>query len=50
VAGRPESAIAEHARIIEAIEERKADEAERVAREHIRLAQEARLAMMFEFG
>lgn len=48
--GRREAAIVEHARIIDAIEKRDADEAERAAREHIRKAQEARLAMMFEFA
>lgn len=50
VGGRAEEAIIEHAKIIDAIEKRNADEAERVAREHIRKAQEARLAMMFEFA
>jgi DNA-binding GntR family transcriptional regulator len=48
--GRPELAVGEHARIIDAIEKRDADAAESVAREHIRRAQEARLAMMFNAG
>jgi DNA-binding GntR family transcriptional regulator len=48
VAGRPELAAQEHASIISAIEKRNADRAERVAREHIRMAQEVRLAMMFD--
>ncbi len=47
-AGRAETAIGEHAGIITAIEKRNADRAERLAREHIRQAQEARLAMMFD--
>jgi DNA-binding GntR family transcriptional regulator len=50
VSGRPELAVGEHARIIDAIEKRDADAAESVAREHIRRAQEARLAMMFNAG
>jgi DNA-binding GntR family transcriptional regulator len=48
--GRSELAIDEHARIIDAIEKRDADEAERAAREHIRNAQEVRLAMIHSFG
>ena len=48
VPGRPESAVDEHARIIDAIEQRNADAAESVARHHIRRAQDARLAMMFD--
>jgi DNA-binding GntR family transcriptional regulator len=45
VAGRAEKAVPEHHRMIEAIERRDADEAEREAREHIRHAQDARFAM-----
>ncbi len=50
VPGRPELAIGEHARIIDAIEKRDADEAERAAREHIRNAQQARLGMLYDFA
>jgi DNA-binding GntR family transcriptional regulator len=46
--GRAEKAIREHAGIISAIEKRNADRAEQLARQHIRMAQEARLAMMFD--
>ena len=47
-AGRAELAAEEHARIISAIEKRNADQAERLAREHIKMAQEVRLTMMFD--
>lgn len=46
--GRAEKAVREHASIITAIEKRNADRAEQLARQHIRMAQEARLAMMFD--
>ena len=46
--GRAELAAHEHSNMISAIEKRNADRAERLAREHIRMAQEARLAMMFD--
>jgi DNA-binding FadR family transcriptional regulator len=48
VRGRPQKAIEEHAGILEAIERRDADAAERLARFHIQKAQEARLEMMFQ--
>jgi DNA-binding GntR family transcriptional regulator len=48
VAGRPEQAAREHGEIIDAIEKRDADEAERLARLHIRHAQNARLTMIFQ--
>lgn len=46
--GRAEEAFAEHARIIEAIEARDCDAADRAARDHIRAAHRARLKLMFE--
>lgn len=46
VVGRPEAAIGEHHRIIEAIEAKDADAAERAARQHIQKAQEGRMKMM----
>lgn len=48
VPGRGEIAVAEHARIIEAIASHDLDGAEVAARQHIRMAQMARLEMMFE--
>jgi DNA-binding GntR family transcriptional regulator len=49
VEGRGERAVKEHKDIVDAIEKRDGERAERAARAHIRAAQEARLAMMFEF-
>ncbi|MGI9385245.1 MAG: FCD domain-containing protein, partial [Methyloligellaceae bacterium] len=48
--GRAEKALAEHARIIEAIAARDGDAADRAARDHIRAAHRARLKLMFETG
>ena len=48
--GRPQIAVAEHARIIEAVERRDADAAEREARYHMQKAQEARLELMLQRG
>jgi DNA-binding GntR family transcriptional regulator len=48
VEGRAERAVEEHAAILRAIERRDADEAERAARRHIQLAQDTRLAMLFQ--
>jgi DNA-binding GntR family transcriptional regulator len=45
VPGRAEKSVSEHQLLIEAIERRDADAAERMAREHIRLAQDARFDM-----
>lgn len=45
---RPEKAAREHRAIVTAIENRDPDEAERLAREHIRLAHEARMSMLFQ--
>jgi DNA-binding GntR family transcriptional regulator len=45
VPGRAAKAVGEHKRMIEAIEQRDADAAEQLAREHIRRAQDARFAM-----
>ena len=47
--GRQEAAVGEHAAILDAIERRDPDEADRLAREHIRFARDARLAMMFDY-
>lgn len=49
VSGRPHAAVEEHEAILEAIESRDADKAERLAREHIQKAHEARRKMMFEY-
>ena len=49
VEGRGEAAIREHEEIVNAIENKDSVTAEQAARKHIRAAQEARLAMMFEF-
>ena len=46
--GRPEQAVIEHKKIIDAIERRQPDEAEKLAREHIRNAQALRLQMMMD--
>ena len=45
--GRSADAYQEHLRILDAIEDRKPDEAERAARSHIRNAAQIRLEMMF---
>jgi DNA-binding GntR family transcriptional regulator len=45
---RHEAAVQEHRAILDAIRARDADEAERLAREHIGRARDTRLAMMFE--
>jgi DNA-binding GntR family transcriptional regulator len=50
VEGRPRIAVEEHARIIQAVEQRDADAAERAARHHMHKAQEARLELMLQFG
>jgi DNA-binding GntR family transcriptional regulator len=47
---RGEQAIKEHARIINAIAKRQPDEAEKLARDHIRKAQAVRLEMMFNYA
>jgi len=46
--GRPDTALAEHERIVDAIEARDADLAERLARDHMRAAEEIRLKMVLE--
>jgi len=46
--GRAKLAAQEHGKIISAVEKRNADLAELLAREHIRMAQEVRLTMMFD--
>lgn len=46
--GRPHMAAEEHAAIVAAIEDRNAEKAERLARRHIKLAQEARLEMLLQ--
>ena len=48
-AGRQEAAVNEHGVILDAIERRDPDEADRLAREHIRHARDARLGMMFDY-
>jgi DNA-binding GntR family transcriptional regulator len=50
VPGRPFEARNEHLPMIAAIERRDADEAERLARQHIQLAGQVRFRMMFENG
>jgi len=50
LAGRPQIAVEEHARIIEGIERRNADAAEGAARHHMQKAQEARLELMLQRG
>jgi len=50
VPGRPQEARNEHLAIIAAIARRDADEAERLARQHIQLAGQVRFRMMFENG
>ncbi len=47
--GRQGAAIGEHAAILDAIERRDPDAAERFAREHIRNARDTRMAMMFDY-
>lgn len=47
VEGRPATAFEEHLAILEAIEGRRPDEAERAARHHIEMAGATRLRMMF---
>lgn len=49
VGGRQEDAVREHAALLDAIERRDPDEAERLAREHIRHARDTRLGMMFDY-
>ena len=46
--GRPQSALAEHAAIVDAIEQRDAELAEQLAREHMRVAEEIRIHMLLE--
>jgi DNA-binding GntR family transcriptional regulator len=46
--GRPESALAEHEQIIDAIEQRDGELAERLAREHMRAGEEIRIRMLAE--
>ena len=48
VLGRPKEALAEHNARLAAIARRDADEAERLARAHIRMAGQTRLRMMFQ--
>jgi DNA-binding GntR family transcriptional regulator len=50
VEGRPKEAFSEHSRIVEAIERRDPDAADRAAREHIKKAEALRLAMLFGFA
>lgn len=45
--GRPESALAEHEAILDAIEKRDAMRAEQLAREHMGVAEEIRMQMLF---
>lgn len=47
VEGRPATALKEHLAILEAIEKRQPDDAERAARHHIEIAGATRLRMMF---
>ncbi|MBM9592990.1 GntR family transcriptional regulator [Roseitranquillus sediminis] len=49
VEGRQPAAVAEHAALLDAIERRDPDAAERLAQEHIRHARDTRLAMMFDY-
>jgi DNA-binding GntR family transcriptional regulator len=49
VTGRQGDAVGEHAALLDAIERRDPDEAERLAREHIRHARDTRLGMMFDY-
>jgi len=49
VEGRQNTAVDEHKAILEAIERRDPDEADRLAREHIRHARDTRLGMMFRY-
>lgn len=44
--GRPASALREHAELVDAIEKRDADRAERTARDHVRAAERIRLLMI----
>jgi DNA-binding GntR family transcriptional regulator len=46
--GRQQTALAEHDRIVDAIEVRDAELAERLARDHMRVAEEIRLRMLLE--
>jgi DNA-binding GntR family transcriptional regulator len=46
---RQNSAVAEHQAILDAIEARDPDLADRMAREHIRRARDTRLDMMFNY-
>jgi DNA-binding GntR family transcriptional regulator len=49
VPGRQEVAVQEHAALLDAIERRDPDEADRLARDHIRMARDTRLGMMFDY-
>lgn len=49
VPGRQNTAVAEHKAILDAIERRDPDAADRLAREHIRMARDTRLGMMFQY-
>jgi DNA-binding GntR family transcriptional regulator len=49
VSGRQTDAVEEHRAIVEAIESRDPDLSEKLAREHIRRAQETRIGMMFDY-
>lgn len=49
VEGRRDTAVAEHAVIVDAIERRDPDAAEEAARAHIRHARDTRLGMMFDY-
>lgn len=46
--GRPQSALAEHDQIIDAIERRDAERAEQLARDHMRAGEEIRIRMLAE--
>lgn len=48
VEGRQDTAVDEHQAILDAIEARDAESADRLAREHIRRARDTRLGMMFQ--
>ena len=49
IPGRQNTAVEEHMAILDAIEKRDPDAADRHAREHIRHARDARLGMMFQY-
>jgi DNA-binding FadR family transcriptional regulator len=48
--GRPESTVIEHGKLIDAIERRDPVEAERLAQEHMRVAEEIRIQMLLVEG